>query len=83
LKEYRLQKRGGVGIKAIKITPKTGNLTLSAVLGDDEEGLIVISKKGLTIHIEIRNISILSRAAQGVRVMKLDAADKIASATCI
>jgi len=82
LKEYRLQKRGGMGIKTAKITPKTGDLITSKVLSQEED-LIVISKRGLVIRTEIRNISILSRATQGVKIMRLEEGDKVASATCI
>lgn len=82
LKEYRLQKRGGVGIKTGKLTTKTGRLVASQVL-TDEEGLIVVSRRGLVIRTEIKNVSILSRATQGVRVMKLEEGDKVVTATCI
>ncbi len=82
LKEYKLQGRGGMGIKTAKITSKTGDLVASKVL-TEEEDLIVISRQGQVIRTEIRNISILSRATQGVRIMRLAEGDKIASATCI
>ena len=87
LKEYRLQKRGGTGIKTAKIIQKTGNLISSKVLTalrePAPEDLIVISQKGQVIRIKISQISRLSRATQGVRIMKLEAGDKVASATCI
>jgi DNA gyrase subunit A len=82
LDEYRLRGRGGTGIKTGKITSKTGNLIASKVL-DDEEDLIVISRKGQVIRTEISQISKLSRSTQGVRLMKLEEGDKVASATCI
>jgi len=87
LKEYRLQKRGGTGIKTAKIISKTGNLVASKVISvfgpQTPEDLIVISQKGQVIRIKISQISRLSRATQGVRIMKLEAGDKVASATCI
>jgi len=82
LKEYRLQKRGGTGIKTSKVTPKTGNLMASAIL-EQEQDLIVISQKGQVIRIQITSIPKLSRATQGVRIMRLDRGDKVASITCI
>jgi DNA gyrase subunit A len=82
LTEYRLQGRGGTGIKTVQITPKTGNLVSSRAL-TDEEDLIVISRKGQVIRTEISQISKLSRSTQGVRLMRLEDGDKIASATCI
>jgi len=82
LKEYRIQGRGGTGIKSATITPRTGELVASKVLSDEEE-LIVISKKGQVIKTMISTISVLSRSAQGVRIMKLESGDKVASVTCI
>lgn len=82
IKEYRVQQRGGSGIKALNITDKTGKLTISKVLTGEEEDLIVISQKGHVIKSKVSLISCLSRATQGVRVMKLTAGDKVASALC-
>jgi len=83
VKEYRMQKRGGSGIKTANITPKTGELVASAVLRGDEEDLIVISRKGHVIRTEISSIPKLSRSTQGVRIMRLEPGDKVASAMCI
>jgi DNA gyrase subunit A len=80
--EYRLQGRGGSGIKTVKVTPKTGQLVSSKVLADEED-LIVISQKGQVIRTEIKSIPVLSRATQGVRIMKLEEGDKVASVTCL
>jgi DNA gyrase subunit A len=66
----------------VKLTPKTGNLVASKVL-TDEEDLIIISRKGQVIRTEIKTIPILSRSTQGVRIMKLETDDKVASSTCI
>ena len=82
LKEYRLQGRGGSGIKTAKVTPKTGDLVASKVL-TAEEDLIVISQRGQVIRTKISQIPKLSRATQGVRIMKLEEGDQVASATCI
>lgn len=83
LKEYRLQNRGGSGIKTAKVTQKTGDLIVSRILTGQEEDLIVISQKGQVIRTKISSISKLSRSTQGVRIMRLDTGDKVASATCI
>ncbi len=82
LKEYRLQGRGGSGIKTAKTTPKTGDLIASMALNGEEEDLIVISQKGQVIRTKISSIPKLGRATQGVRIMRLEE-DKVASATCI
>ena len=83
LKEYKLQGRGGSGIKTTQVTPKTGNLAGGMVLTGEEEDLIVISQKGQVIRTKIGSIAKLGRATQGVRIMRLDTSDKVASATCI
>jgi DNA gyrase subunit A len=80
---YRLQKRGGSGIKAARITDKTGDIVFSQIINEEEKDLIVISKKGQVIRTAINSISILGRAASGVRVMRLGAKDKVASAICL
>ena len=82
LKEYKVQGRGGSGIKTAKIAPKTGDLVYIKIINNEEE-LIVISQRGQVIRSLISTIAKLSRPTQGVRVMKLDEGDKVASATCI
>lgn len=83
LTEYRLQGRGGSGIRAVKITPKTGDVVASKILSGDEDELIVISQKGQVIKTKIDSIAKLSRATQGVRIMKLEQGDKVASVDCL
>ena len=83
--QYRLQGRGGSGIKTANITSKTGGIVLSSILTDsaDDEDLIVISQKGQVIRTATKSISVLGRATQGVRIMKLDPGDKVASGSCL
>jgi len=83
VKEYRIQGRGGSGIKTAKITLKTGKLVFSQVLEGEEEDLIVISLKGQVIRTKISSIPKLSRSTQGVRIMRLGEKDKVVSAACI
>ena len=83
LVEYRLQGRGGSGIKAAKITPKTGDLVASKILSGEEDELIVISQKGQVIKTKISSVAKLSRATQGVRIMRLYPGDKVASVDCL
>ncbi|KPJ71808.1 DNA gyrase subunit A [Parcubacteria bacterium DG_74_3] len=82
LVEYRPQKRGGLGIKTAQITSKTGMIAASKVL-TEEKDLIVISRKGQVIRTKISQISKLSRPTQGVRIMRLEEGDKVASIICI
>jgi DNA gyrase subunit A len=83
VKEYRLQTRGGSGIKTANVTPKTGNLVYAKVLQGIEEDLIVISRKGQVIRTPVDAIPKISRSTQGVRIMRLDEGDKVVSAACL
>jgi len=83
LEEYRLQGRGGSGIKTVKVTAKAGDLISSKILSGEEEDLIVISQRGQVIKTKISSIPKLSRATQGVRIMRLEEGDKVASVACL
>ena len=80
---YRRQKRGGTGIKTTQVTAKTGNLVSALTLVGKEEYLMVISQKAQVIMIEIGGISRLGRSTQGVRIIRLDKDDKVASIACV
>ena len=82
IKEYKVQKRGGSGIKTIKLSAKVGTLIASKVIAEDLEEVVAISKKGQVIRIGLTEIPILNRQTQGVRLMKLRAGDKVASLVC-
>ncbi|TSC69593.1 MAG: DNA gyrase subunit A [Parcubacteria group bacterium Gr01-1014_56] len=85
--EYKTQKRGGSGIKTVKVTPKTGPLIAARIVskeeGVGEDEIVVISKKGQVIRTGLVEIPSLSRSTQGVRVMKLRDGDAIASFVCL
>ncbi|QQG45826.1 MAG: DNA gyrase subunit A [Candidatus Niyogibacteria bacterium] len=83
VKNYRLQKRGGSGVKTAKITSKTGPLMSAKVIYPELEELIAISQKGQVIKTELKSIPELGRDTQGVRIMRLDNKDAIASLTCL
>ncbi|MCX6753070.1 MAG: DNA gyrase subunit A [Candidatus Nomurabacteria bacterium] len=82
LKEYKVQNRGGSGIKTAKVTPKTGKLIVAKVITGNEEELIAMSKKGQVIRTALKDIPSLGRQTQGVTIMRLRAGDGIASLTC-
>ncbi len=82
LKEYKVQNRGGSGIKTAKVTSKTGKLIVAKVLTGQEEELIAMSKKGQVIRTALKDISSLGRQTQGVTIMRLRAGDGIASLVC-
>ncbi|MBU4142391.1 DNA gyrase subunit A, partial [Patescibacteria group bacterium] len=83
LKQFKVQRRGGSGIKAAQVTPKTGQIVAAKILAADEEDIIAISQHGQVIRTALGSISLLGRATQGVRIMKLDEGDKVASVTCL
>ena len=86
LNAYKVQGRGGSGIKTAKVTNKTGNLSSARIVSSkiDDEDLIIISKKGQVIRLPINSINVLSRATQGVRLMSFkDPKDTVSSVTFI
>jgi len=82
LSEYKIQKRGGSGIKTAKITPKTGVIMAAMVVEDGTE-LVAMSKKGQVIRVDLATIPSSGRQTQGVTIMKLRAGDTLASITCL
>ncbi len=81
---YRLQGRGGSGVKAAQLTPKTGDIVGGYVLNPGENGdLICISKQGQTIRMKLSDIPSRGRATQGVIVMRMSGGDKVASMSVI
>lgn len=76
--DYRLQTRGGKGIKTINITPKTGDL-VGIVEVNENEDLMILTTKGLAIRMAVAPIPTTGRATQGVRLIRLKGEDQIAS----
>ncbi|MDP3958288.1 MAG: DNA gyrase subunit A [bacterium] len=83
LKEYKVQKRGGSGIKTMKITPKTGKLVAASVVSPETKELIAMSKKSQVVRVPFESVPSLGRQTQGVRIMKLRDGDGIASLACL
>ncbi len=85
LDEYKVQSRGGSGIKTMNITPKTGKIISVDVINTTEErDLMAISVKGQVIRTPLKSIPSLGRATQGVRVMRFkEEGDKVASMTLL
>ncbi|MEK7130349.1 MAG: DNA gyrase subunit A, partial [Patescibacteria group bacterium] len=86
LKEYRLQGRGGSGIKVAKITDKTGPIVaLSLVSGKiGVSDLVIMSKKGQVIRLPFKTVPTIGRATQGVRLMRFsEDKDTVASVTLV
>lgn len=77
--EYKVQKRGGSGIKTANVTAKTGKIMTGLVLLDREGEVVAISKNSQVIRVPLSDIPVLGRQTQGVRIMKLREGDAIAS----
>lgn len=82
LNQYKVQGRGGSGIKTAAITSKTG-LLVAAKIVDAEEELLALSAKGQIIRTKIAQIRTAGRATQGVRIMTLKPGDKVAGIVCL
>ena len=85
LKAYKIQNRGGSGIKTANVTSKTGAIVGASIINVDEieEDLILSSEKGQIIRIPLKSVSVLGRATQGVRVMRPSAGDKVSAITVL
>ncbi|MDP2651171.1 MAG: DNA gyrase C-terminal beta-propeller domain-containing protein [bacterium] len=83
LDEYKVQGRGGSGILTSKVTSKTGVVIASQVVTDEEEEVIAISKKSQVVRVDLKEVPVLGRQTQGVRIMKLREGDSIASLICL
>lgn len=81
--EYKIQKRGGSGIMTANVTEKTGPLVGAMITTPEDSELIAISAKSQVIRTDLDSISILGRATQGVRIMKLREGDSLASLTLL
>ena len=71
ISEYSLQGRAGKGVKAGKLTKKTGNIVNLKLIDPQNEDIIIIADNGITIRIHADEVSKMSRATQGVKVMRL------------
>ncbi|GMQ95409.1 MAG: DNA gyrase subunit A [Patescibacteria group bacterium] len=83
LAQYKVQKRGGSGIKTAQVTSKTGKLIVAKIITEADSELVAISKKSQVIRTDLKTIPSLGRQTQGVRIMKLRAGDRIASLICL
>jgi DNA gyrase subunit A len=78
--EYRVTNRGGKGVKTINITDKTGNLVgIKSVT--DADDLMIITKNGITIRMNVNKLRVMGRATQGVRLIDISESDEIAAVT--
>lgn len=78
LSEYKIQTRGGVGIKTYKITEQTGNIVGIKTVGENVD-LMIITSEGVIIRMDTADISTIGRSTKGVRLVKLGDGVKVAS----
>ena len=76
IEKYRLTSRGGKGVTTLKITEKTGSI-VNAFQVDDDSDIILLSSIGKATRLKASDISIIGRATQGVRLMKVDDTIKV------
>ncbi|MHB1316843.1 MAG: DNA gyrase C-terminal beta-propeller domain-containing protein, partial [Minisyncoccota bacterium] len=81
--EYKIQNRGGSGIKTANVTPKTGNIIAAQLFTKETEEIVAMSKKSQVIRTDAKEVPVLGRQTQGVRIMKLREGDSIASLICL
>ena len=78
LDEYRVQIRGGKGVITYKITPKTGKL-VGVRIATEEDDVMLITDTGTIIRLNVKDISVLGRATQGVTLMRTNDGGKVVS----
>ncbi len=83
VKLFAVHKRGGLGVKAGVISKKTGPVINVVRVNPDSDELLLISRKGHIIRLKASEISVIGRATQGVRIMRLNADDEIVSVALI
>ncbi len=79
---YRIQGRGGSGIKNISNLEKTGFIVSTHLVNDDED-LILVSKNGIINRVPVKSISVIGRVTNGVKVMNLSENDEVSSTEII
>ena len=79
LSAYRKTHRGAKGIKAMNTTDKTGNLISIIDVDNPDDDIMIITKNGIGIRLNISNMPLLNRVTQGVRIINLNSDDAIAS----
>jgi DNA gyrase subunit A len=78
LDDYRITNRGGKGVKTINVTSKTGSLIAIKAVTDNDD-LMIITKNGILIRLAVKDLRIMGRATQGVRLINLRGEDSIAA----
>jgi DNA gyrase subunit A len=78
--EYPIQKRAGKGVINYKVTGRTGSI-IASMVASDQDDLLLMSLQGDMIRLDVGQISILSRATQGVTLMRIEEDNAVVAAT--
>jgi len=76
IKNYRKTTRAGKGVINLKVSAKTGDV-VATISVNDNDSIIITTAKGIVIRTSLKNIRVMGRAAQGVRIVKLQQGDKV------
>ena len=82
IEDYRITSRGAKGVKTLNITDKTGTLVAIKEVTDDDD-LMIITKNGIAIRIKVSDLRVMGRNTQGVRLIRMNESNGIASVTRI
>jgi len=82
LEDYRVQSRGGKGVKTINVTQKTGHLVAIKTVTDNDD-LMITTTSGITIRTAADELRVMGRATQGVKLIRLEDNDSIADVTVV
>ena len=82
LEDYRVQTRGGKGVKTLNVTAKTGQLVAIKTVTDNDD-LMITTISGITIRTGADDLRVMGRATQGVKLIRLDEQDSIADVTVV
>ena len=80
--EYRIQSRGGKGIINMKVTSKNGPVVGLRMVSDRDD-IMLITQGGIIVRCPVKDIRTTGRAAQGVRIIRLDSKDSVASVASV
>jgi DNA gyrase subunit A len=78
LSQYRLQRRGGSGVRSVRLSPRTGGVAAIRAVNDQDE-VLVITAQGIVSRLLVKDISTQGREAQGVRLQRIDEGDRISA----
>ncbi|MGA8941929.1 MAG: DNA gyrase subunit A [Thermoactinomyces sp.] len=80
--EYRIQSRGGKGIKTLSLTEKKGEVVAHKVVSEQED-LMLVTQSGIVIRLNVADISVMGRYAQGVRLIRVDDEDEVSAVAIV